>query len=140
MTTEFSITLNQLSNFVKELLTIIGEAKVILFEGDLGSGKTTLIKEICKQLKVSENTGSPTFSIVNHYRCENGNSVFHFDLYRLKNKSEVMEIGMDEYIQSGNYCLIEWPEIGADFYPDNTVTIEINGSGVIRNYRVSTQQ
>ncbi len=138
MLRDYNIELKGLSEFVAELLLLTNENKILLFEGEMGSGKTTLIKEICRQLFVTDVTGSPTFSIVNQYKCQDGNTVYHFDLYRLKNKSEVFEIGMDEYIQSGKYCLIEWPEVGNDFYPDNTLKIEISGIGNHRHYRISS--
>ena len=97
-------------------------------KGDLGAGKTTLIKGLCEILGVSEGTSSPSFSIVNEYRTEHGDRVYHFDLYRLRAPEELEGIGFVEYVDSGAYCFIEWPELGLDLLPKDAVVIEINTS------------
>ncbi len=83
---------------------------VWLLKGEMGAGKTTLVKQIVEQLGVEATVASPTFSIVNQYGSTNGKVVYHFDLYRLKNEVEAFDIGLEEYLNSGNVCLIEWPE------------------------------
>ena len=83
--------------------------KIILFEGEMGAGKTTLIKEIIRQMESQDEVSSPTFSIVNEYETISG-KVFHFDLYRIKSEEEAMDFGIEEYLDSGNYCFIEWPD------------------------------
>jgi tRNA threonylcarbamoyladenosine biosynthesis protein TsaE len=83
---------------------------VWLFYGEMGAGKTTLIKNICRQFSVTDNVSSPTFSLVNEYNTENGQTIYHFDFYRIDDEEEAINIGFDEYIYSGNLCLIEWPE------------------------------
>jgi tRNA threonylcarbamoyladenosine biosynthesis protein TsaE len=82
----------------------------------MGAGKTTLIKEICHQLGVAQSVQSPTFSLVNEYVDAKGQPVYHFDLYRLKNAQEAFDIGLEEYLDSGNLCLIEWPEQAEEFW------------------------
>lgn len=83
---------------------------VWLFAGEMGAGKTTLIKALCRALGVISMVQSPTFSIVNEYTTHEGKSVYHFDCYRLRNEAEALDIGIEEYFDSGNYCFIEWPE------------------------------
>ncbi len=84
--------------------------KIWAFYGAMGVGKTTLIKVICQHLGVTNEVTSPTFSLVNEYPTKTGKMVYHFDFYRIKNMEEVMDIGYEEYFDSGNICLLEWPE------------------------------
>ena len=105
-----AITLDQLPGAAKELLKQGADFTTWLFYGEMGSGKTTLIKYLVKELGLNMLVTSPTFSIVNEYSEMGKNSVYHFDLYRLKNDVEALDIGFDEYLSSGNLCLIEWPE------------------------------
>ena len=84
--------------------------KIITFEGEMGVGKTTFIKQLCKELGVLGNTNSPTFSLVNEYETPNNQRVYHFDFYRLKTETEALDMGIDDYLDSGNYCFIEWPD------------------------------
>jgi tRNA threonylcarbamoyladenosine biosynthesis protein TsaE len=84
--------------------------KIILFHGDMGVGKTTLIKALAKELGVNEVTSSPTFSLVNEYQINANQYIYHFDVYRLKSEIEAMDMGIDDYLYSGNWCFIEWAE------------------------------
>jgi tRNA threonylcarbamoyladenosine biosynthesis protein TsaE len=102
-----------------------GSAKVFLFHGEMGAGKTTLIKALCKALGVADNISSPTFSIVNEYLIAKG-KIYHFDFYRLKNQAEAMDMGCEEYFYSGEYCFIEWPEKIPDLLPDSYLDISID--------------
>lgn len=104
------ITLNDLGNVARTLLAEAGDQRVWLLYGEMGSGKTTLVKEFCRQLEVKDSISSPTFSIVNEYALTNGGKVYHFDFYRIKNESEAFDIGVEEYFCSGHYCFVEWPE------------------------------
>ena len=99
--------------------------KIFLLSGEVGSGKTTMIKSFTKKLLVNNNTSSPSFNIVNEYKDRNKNSVYHFDLYRLKSINDLVEIGFEEYINSGSYCFIEWPEIADSFFIDKYISISI---------------
>lgn len=84
--------------------------RVVVLKGNLGAGKTTLVKEICAQLEVKENVSSPTFGLVNEYSYGDNQTAYHFDFYRIKNVAEAYDIGFEEYLDSGNWCFIEWPE------------------------------
>ena len=100
--------------------------KIFLFTGEVGSGKTTMIKSFTKKLSVINNTSSPTFNIINEYKDDNKKSIYHLDLYRLKSINDLVEIGFEEYINSGNYCFIEWPEIADSFFVDKYISINIS--------------
>ena len=91
--------------------------KVLLFYGDMGVGKTTLIKEICKELGTDDITSSPTFSIVNEYITSNGDTIYHFDFYRLNNEEEAYNIGIEDYLYTDAWCLIEWPSLIKNLLP-----------------------
>ncbi len=106
-------------------------SKVILFHGEMGVGKTTLIKQLCKNLGVTSTTSSPTFSLVNEYETINNQVVYHFDFYRLKNEMEALDMGADDYFYSGNWCFIEWAEKIPSLIPDEhaIITIELVENG-----------
>jgi tRNA threonylcarbamoyladenosine biosynthesis protein TsaE len=104
------ITVSELEKVGGELMQSLEGFTVIVFHGDMGSGKTTFIKAIGKVLEVTDVMSSPTFSIVNEYKTIMGNKIFHFDFYRIKNETEAYDIGVEEYFDSGNYCFVEWPE------------------------------
>lgn len=93
-------------------------SKIILFHGDMGIGKTTLINSIVKELGCKQEASSPTFSIVNEYEIKDG-LVYHFDFYRLNDESEAYDIGFEDYLYSGNYCFIEWPDKVENLLPEN---------------------
>jgi tRNA threonylcarbamoyladenosine biosynthesis protein TsaE len=124
------VKLQELRRVAAEVLAQTEEIKILLFTGDLGAGKTTLIKAICEELGVEDIVGSPTFSIINEYRLPNKNPVYHFDCYRLTSERQLNEIGIDEYLFSGYYCLVEWPDLLKDLLPEKHVSISltINGS------------
>jgi tRNA threonylcarbamoyladenosine biosynthesis protein TsaE len=106
-------------------------SKVILFHGEMGVGKTTLIKQLCKTLGVISATSSPTFSLVNEYETIDNQVVYHFDFYRLKNEMEALDMGADDYFYSGNWCFIEWAEKIPSLIPDEhaVITIELVENG-----------
>lgn len=121
--------LHQLAEVAQRALQEGKDFKVWVLEGNLGAGKTTLVKAICHELGVEETVGSPTFSIVNEYRAENGSSIFHFDFYRLKNESEAYDIGVDEYFDSENLCLVEWAEKIPSLLPEKYFKLIIEDAG-----------
>ena len=101
--------LNDVDALAKELNTLISHS-IILFDGSMGMGKTTLIKALCKQLNVIDTVSSPTFSLINEYKTKDGKSIYHFDCYRLETPEEAYDFGAEEYLDSGSICLIEWAE------------------------------
>ena len=101
------------------------QTSVICFKGPMGSGKTTLISALCSKLNVKDQVSSPTFSIVNEYETYAKDLLFHFDFYRLNSIEEALDIGVEEYLDSGNICLIEWGDRIKSLLPDNIYTIEI---------------
>ncbi|MGV3697460.1 tRNA (adenosine(37)-N6)-threonylcarbamoyltransferase complex ATPase subunit type 1 TsaE [Flavobacterium sp.] len=100
--------------------------KVILFHGVMGVGKTTLIKALAKELGVNDATSSPTFSIVNEYQADDSRMLYHFDMYRLKSEIEALDMGIDDYLYSGNWCFIEWAERIPNLLPDEYSTIHLS--------------
>ena len=98
-------------------------SKIILFHGDMGVGKTTLIKEICKILGTEDLISSPTFSIVNEYITSNEEPIFHFDFYRIDNEEEAYNIGVEDYFDSNHWCLIEWPSVVENLLPLENVNV-----------------
>ena len=122
---EISFSLDQLEEVAKQILEQ-NPNKVILFHGEMGVGKTTLIKVLAKTLGVNDVTSSPTFSLVNEYQTTNNQIVYHFDFYRLINEIAALDMGADEYLYSGNWCFIEWAEKVANLIPEPHSVISIN--------------
>lgn len=102
---------NNIADAVHYVVQQIGDAKIILLEAPMGSGKTTLINALCKHFGVTDVTSSPTFSIINEYATYSGETLYHMDLYRIKDEEELLETGIEDALYSGNYCFIEWPEM-----------------------------
>lgn len=121
----------ELPGLAEPILRLYGDPKIILLSAPMGAGKTTLIKEICKSLGSTDNFSSPTYSIVNEYTYPNG-KIYHFDLYRLKNKEELLDLGIEEYLDSGHYCIFEWPELVMDMIKTRYKKIEIEVNENIR--------
>ena len=121
---EIEFSLEQINQVAKEVLKQ-NPQKVILFNGDMGVGKTTFIKALSKALGVKDATSSPTFSLVNEYEAENGKLVYHSDVYRLKNQAEAYDMGIDEYLYSGEWCFIEWAEKIPSLIPQQHSVIDI---------------
>ena len=117
-------SLDKISDAAQEFVAQIGDKRVFAFYGGMGAGKTTFIKAICEQLKVNDTVTSPTFAIVNEYVSSIG-PIYHFDFYRIKNQTEVMDLGFDDYAYSGDLCLMEWPELIEELLPENTVSVHI---------------
>jgi tRNA threonylcarbamoyladenosine biosynthesis protein TsaE len=128
------ITVNELADLdtaAKKVVEAIGNRKVVALYGQMGAGKTTLIKHICKALDVQDVVNSPSFSLVNEYQRPNGEPIYHFDFYRINKIEEAFDFGYEEYFFSNNLCLIEWPEVIEDLIPDDAVklTIQVLGDG-----------
>ena len=116
----------QLSEVSDYLISIRDEADVVAFYGSMGAGKTTLIKDLCHKMGVTDEVNSPTFAIVNEYETEGGDPVYHFDFYRIKKIEEAYDIGYENYFYSGNLCLVEWPEMIEPLLPERYVRVEIS--------------
>jgi len=123
-------SLDQIKETAEQILAS-NPKKIILFNGEMGVGKTTLIKQLCKSLGVQDATSSPTFSLVNEYYTSDNQIVYHFDFYRLNKETEALDMGVDDYLYSGNWCFIEWSEKIANLLPEETsiVTIELLPDG-----------
>lgn len=117
--------LSTISSVAKSLISEAGKQKVWCFVGEMGAGKTTLIKEVCRQLHVTDTLSSPTFSIVNAYRTDEGKEIYHFDFYRIEDPLELMQLGVEEYFDSGNICLVEWPDRAVDYLPAEYLKINV---------------
>jgi tRNA threonylcarbamoyladenosine biosynthesis protein TsaE len=120
-----NVGLGDLEELAKKLIREAGSNRVIIFNGEMGSGKTTFIKAIGHVLNVKDGMSSPTFSIVNEHDRSTGEKIYHFDFYRLKNELEAYDIGTEEYLDSGSYCLIEWPDKIPSLLPDKYVEVSI---------------
>jgi tRNA threonylcarbamoyladenosine biosynthesis protein TsaE len=120
-----AVTMDVLYHVAQDIAVAIKDNKVVLFYGEMGAGKTTLIKEICAQLGVTDGMSSPTFALVNEYHTKDNSTIYHFDLYRIKNIEECLDMGMEEYLYSGNYCFIEWPEMALPLLPENYCSLYI---------------
>ncbi|MDB5142610.1 MAG: tsaE [Mucilaginibacter sp.] len=116
--------LSGITTAAQKLINYSDNQKIFLFYGDMGAGKTTFIKSLCEQLGAKETVTSPTFSIVNEYEGKE-NRIYHFDFYRLKNQSEALDLGYEEYFYSDNYCFIEWPEKIPDLLPPHYIRVNI---------------
>ncbi len=136
--TFYANNLQELDEIGNQLLKNFGNQKKIVFFGEMGVGKTTLIKSICKALNVQDIVTSPTFSVVNEYQTDIGSAIFHFDFFRIKNKEELLDLGFEEYIYSDNYCLIEWPEKAEGLLDDNFVEIYMTKNKDCRTIKVIT--
>ncbi len=134
----------QLSNISHAAKHVIKQAQgktLWVFKGDMGAGKTTLIKAICLQLAVIDDVSSPTFSLVNQYKTKDNKTIFHFDFYRIKSIEEVYDIGYEEFFYSNNICLIEWPQmidellLDEDVYEVNIIVLEEGLRQLVLSYK-----
>lgn len=118
-------SLSDLNVVADKFLRLMRDKKVFAFFGPMGVGKTTFIKALCNELGVVEIVTSPTFALVNEYQTGNGESIFHFDFYRIEKIEEVYDFGYEDYFFSGNYCFIEWPDKVAEILPENVVFVQL---------------
>lgn len=118
-------SVEELPQVSEYLLGLREESDIIAFYGPMGAGKTTLIKNLCHRMGVTDEVNSPTFAIVNEYVTEESESVYHFDFYRIKKLEEVYDIGYENYFYSGNLCLLEWPEMIEPLMPEKFIRVDI---------------
>lgn len=116
--------LQEISAVADQFIAAMGEHRVIAFYGEMGTGKTTFIQAICKNLGVTDVINSPTFSIVNEYLASDG-EIYHFDFYRIKKLEEVYDMGYEEYFYGNGFCFIEWPELVESLLPDDVLRVHI---------------
>ena len=109
----------------RAFLSHIGDHRILAFYGSMGAGKTTFITALCEALGVRDIVNSPTFTLVNEYRDAAGEPVYHFDFYRINRLSEALDIGLYEYLDSGAFCIIEWPEMIEELLPEETLKVQI---------------
>jgi len=118
-------SLEEIDQAALGFLKAMGGERVIAFSGEMGAGKTTFIQALCRNLGVTAEVNSPTFSLVNEYFTPDGHSIFHFDLYRIEDPAELFDMGYEEYFFSGELCLIEWPEKASHLIPEGALWAEI---------------
>ena len=127
--------LKELPEIARKLVDQFAEERVFAFYGKMGAGKTTFIQSVCRVLGSDDTVTSPTFALINEYNTKKNGSVFHFDFYRIKNLEEVFDLGYEDYLYSGSYCLIEWPELIESLLPEKVVRVKIevekDGSRII---------
>lgn len=121
-------SISELNLVAKEIL-VTAKHKALLFYGEMGAGKTTLIKELCKELGIKDVVNSPTFSLVNEYHTQNSEIVYHFDFYRIEDENEAYDIGIEDYFDSDAWCLIEWPQNIENLLPLESTEIHISVLG-----------
>lgn len=121
--------LDELHDAAKRFLEIVGDAKIFAFYGEMGVGKTTFLKELCREMEVEDEITSPTFAIVNEYYSKKYGQIFHFDFYRIDDVREAFDLGYEEYFYSGDLCFVEWPEKIEQLLPEHPVTVRITVDG-----------
>ena len=131
-------SITELNPIVDKIIQLSKSHTVFCFYGNLGAGKTTLIKLICEQLQVIDSISSPTYPIINEYKTADNKIIYHIDLYRLKSVEEAMNIGIEDYLFSDNLCFIEWPDNFESILPDNHIKIKITKFDDYREIVLST--
>lgn len=130
-------TLESIDTAAKQLVEAFGDHTKVAFSGEMGAGKTTLIQAVCRQLGVRDTVSSPTFALINEYFTDTGASIYHFDLYRIDNVSEMYDMGYEDYFYSDAFCFIEWPEKAVDLMPPKllylTITVNDDGSRTVED-------
>ncbi len=125
-----------LDEIARDLLDAFPASRVFAISGPMGVGKTTFIQALCRALGITDTVSSPTFSMINHYKDPRGKDIFHFDFYRVNKLEELYDIGYEEYVYSGNYCFVEWPEMMDHLLPEHSIRVGMEetekGTRVIR--------
>ena len=136
-------TLDSLEKAAKNFVTGLKDTRVVAISGEMGAGKTTFIQAVCRVMGVSDIVNSPTFALINEYFLPGGDSIYHFDLYRVETPVELYDIGYEDYFYSDAYCFIEWPERAIELIPEDALFIRIDvledGSRRIREWDVQNE-
>lgn len=123
---EITFGLDEINKVAAKVYSLFGKTKVWVFEAGMGCGKTTFVKALCDILSVTDSVNSPTYSIINEYESPEVGTIYHMDWYRLKNEEEALQAGVGECIDSGAFCLIEWPERAPNLLPENYIIINLS--------------
>lgn len=118
-------SIDEIAQAARDFKAGIGDHRVIAFHGEMSAGKTTFIKALCAEFGVTDNVASPTFAIINEYLAGDGSTIYHFDLYRMETIADLQNIGVEDYFYSGNFCLVEWPELAEPLFPNNVLNVTI---------------
>ena len=138
---DLNFKLENIKNAAEQFLAAAGTKTVFAFHGEMGAGKTTFIHALCEVMAIKDTISSPTFSIINQYATATGKTVYHMDLYRLKDEQEAVNTGVEDCLYSGNTCLVEWPEKAALLLPPGTLHIYIEAlEGERRMIRLANKQ
>lgn len=119
-------SLDGIADAARQFVDAMGENKVFAMFGPMGVGKTTFVKAVCEILGVEDTITSPTFAIVNEYRTNSGDQIFHFDFYRIRKVEEVYDMGYEDYVYSGAVCFLEWPELIEELLPEDAVRVTLS--------------
>lgn len=123
---EVNFSLQQINAAARSVLTGMTNHKVFAFHGEMGAGKTTFIHALCEVMGVQDVVTSPTFSIINQYKTKDGQTIYHMDLYRIRDENEAINAGIEDCLYSGDICLVEWPEKAPGIFPGDTLHITIH--------------
>jgi tRNA threonylcarbamoyladenosine biosynthesis protein TsaE len=126
---DLNFKLENIKSAAEQFLTAAGTKTVFAFNGEMGAGKTTFIHALCEVMEVKDTISSPTFSIINQYATATGKTIYHMDLYRLKDEQEAVNTGVEDCLYSGNTCLVEWPDKAPGIFPDDTLHASIISIG-----------
>ena len=118
-----------LQKVAAELLNLSKGRRLFCLYGEMGAGKTTFVKAFCRELNVADEVASPTFSVINEYLCKDGSRVYHFDFYRIKRVDEALDLGIEDYFESGSFCFIEWPGIIEELLPADVIKVKMTIEG-----------
>jgi tRNA threonylcarbamoyladenosine biosynthesis protein TsaE len=122
---DLNFKLENIKSAAEQFLAAAGTKTVFAFHGEMGAGKTTFIHALCEVMAIKDTISSPTFSIINQYATVDGKTVYHMDLYRLKDEQEAVNTGVEDCLYSGNTCFVEWPEKAPGIFPDDTLHVTI---------------
>lgn len=118
-------TLDEIQNAARDFLQVYDSSRIFALYGEMGVGKTTFIKALCRELRVTDIVSSPSFALIHEYKSNHQDIVYHFDFYRIKKVEEVLDLGYEDYIYSGYYCFIEWPEQVENLLPSDTIHLNM---------------